>query len=159
MRERDNEAVISHGLEDHQQQVAADAVFAVVDTVHPEFHEHIDAGIAKTVDSSTHLTAPGMMVGSPLYMSPEQIRGSEIDHRADLYSFGVLLYQMLTGDTPFKADNLIALANQHVLAPVPRLPPGLVRYQPLIDQLLAKEREHRFASADDVLDVLQDIER
>ena len=91
------------------------------------FHENgsavlTDFGIAKTLGSSTIMTRTGLSIGTPRYMSPEQIRGQGVDARADLYSFGVLLYEMLTGNAPYTAEDSFALAMMHVTAPIPELP-------------------------------------
>ena len=95
-----------------------------------------DFGIAKTLGSSTIMTRTGLSIGTPRYMSPEQIRGQDVDARADIYSFGVLFYEMLTGNVPYTANDSFALAMMHITAPTPELPPGLGRYQPLLDRLL-----------------------
>jgi serine/threonine protein kinase len=106
-----------------------------------------DFGIATTIQGSTHLTATGMTLGSIEYMSPEQAAGDRVDERADLYSLGVLLWQLLTGRLPYEAPNALALARCHLEDPVPRLPPDLAGYQGLIDALLAKAPRDRPPSA------------
>lgn len=105
-----------------------------------------DFGIAKALDADTQLTQMGSTVGTPKYMSPEQARGADLDGRSDLYSLGIMLYEMLTGKAPFIADDAVALAIKHMTAPIPQLPDNLARYQPLINKLLAKEPKDRFAS-------------
>ena len=82
-----------------------------------------DFGIAKVLAGSSGLTRPGAGVGTPEYMSPEQCRGEEVDGRADIYALGVMLFEALTGRTPFVADNYPALAHSHLYAtpPDPRL--------------------------------------
>jgi serine/threonine-protein kinase PpkA len=91
-----------------------------------------------------------MVMATPLYMSPEQCLGHPHDPRGDLYSVGCILYEMLTGDTPYRGENPSALAYQHVNAPVPRLPARLAGYQALIDRLMAKKPDERFQSAHDL---------
>jgi len=88
-----------------------------------------------------------MQMGSPHYMSPEQIEGQVGDGRADLYSLGVVVFEMLTGRPPFDADDPFVVVGKHLSDPVPRLPSTLSVYQPLIDRTLAKKPEDRFASA------------
>ncbi len=105
-----------------------------------------DFGIAKTLGSSTIMTRTGLSLGTPRYMSPEQIRGQAVDARADLYSFGVLFYEMLTGNTPYAAEDSFALAMMHVTAPVPELPPELHYLQPVLNRLLDKDPNQRFQS-------------
>ncbi|MFO1423996.1 MAG: protein kinase [Candidatus Competibacteraceae bacterium] len=105
-----------------------------------------DFGIAKTLGSSTIMTRTGLSLGTPRYMSPEQIRGQAVDARSDLYSFGVLFYEMLTGNAPYTAEDSFALAMMHVTAPVPELPPRLHRFQPVINKLLDKDPNQRFQS-------------
>lgn len=113
-----------------------------------------DFGIAKTLGANSVMTRTGLALGTPRYMSPEQIRGEGVDARADLYSFGVLLYEMLTGSVPYNADDSFALAMMHVTAPVPELPPHLSRFQPLLNKLLEKKAEARFQSGAEVMAAL-----
>jgi serine/threonine-protein kinase PpkA len=102
-----------------------------------------DFGIATTLQDAPHLTAAGITVGSVEYMSPEQAQGVEVDPRSDLYSLGVLLWQMLTGTLPYRASTAFALARKHLDEPIPRLPPALAHHQWLIDRLLAKTPAER----------------
>ena len=113
-----------------------------------------DFGIARAMESGTRMTATGMSIGSPHYMSPEQAQGLEVDGRSDLYSLGVVLYEMLTGRLPFEVGNTLAVAYAHVNNPVPKLPPALAAWQPLLDRLLAKSPEDRYASAGVLAEVL-----
>ncbi|GEM_PF-1385333 len=115
----------------------------------------VDFGIAKAIGTSTKLTKTGMSIGTPHYMSPEQIRGQEVDGRADLYSLGVLFYEMLTGDVPYKATDYIAVVMKHLNDPVPALPPDLKRFQPLLERMMAKDKEKRFQSGAELLKALQ----
>ncbi|MBK9657982.1 MAG: protein kinase [Rhodanobacteraceae bacterium] len=101
-----------------------------------------DLGILKA-----HSGGSSMQVGSPHYMSPEQIEGHTGDGRADLYSLGTVLFEMLTGRPPFDAEDPFAVISKHLTDPVPRLPEALSQYQPLIERTLAKKPEERFASA------------
>lgn len=104
-----------------------------------------DFGIARQQDpSATRLTQTGMLVGTPTYMSPEQIHGRELDGRSDQYSLGVMFYEMLTGAVPFKADTTISLMMAHVNHPVPPLPAALAHFQPVLDRMMAKDREQRY---------------
>ena len=102
-----------------------------------------DFGIARTVDSATMMTNAGSIVGTPYYMSPEQLRGKEVDGRADLYSLGVVFYQMLTGKVPYTASDSLAIGIMHMTAPMPRLPRIHAHLQPLLDRMLAKEAADR----------------
>lgn len=113
-----------------------------------------DFGIAKTLGGSTIMTRTGLSLGTPRYMSPEQIRGQKTDSRADLYSLGVLFYEMLTGDAPYTAEDSFALAMMHVTAPIPPLPPELKRFQPVLDRLLEKDPDQRFQTAQEFLTAL-----
>ncbi|MFO1372863.1 MAG: protein kinase [Candidatus Competibacteraceae bacterium] len=118
-----------------------------------------DFGIAKTLGSNTVMTRTGLSIGTPRYMSPEQIRGQAVDARSDLYSFGVLFYEMLTGNTPYIADDSFALAMMHVTAPTPDLPPALSRFQPILNKLLEKDPQQRFQTGQDFITALDGIER
>ncbi|MDF3030151.1 MAG: serine/threonine protein kinase PpkA [Moraxellaceae bacterium] len=103
-----------------------------------------DFGIAKNLNNNQNqLTQAGSTVGTPKYMSPEQARGQRLDGRSDLYSLGIMLYEMLTGLPPFQAAEAVTLAIMHCQEPVPRLPAELARFQPLLDRLLAKEPAQR----------------
>ena len=117
-----------------------------------------DFGIAKTLGSSTIMTRTGLSVGTPRYMSPEQIRGQTVDARADLYSFGVLFYEMLTGNAPYTAEDSFALAMMHVTAPIPELPPALSHFQPLLNRLLDKDPNRRFQQGQDFIAALDTLE-
>ena len=113
-----------------------------------------DFGIARAMSSGTRMTATGMSIGSPHYMSPEQARGQAVDGRSDLYSLGVVLYEMLTGRAPFDAADTFAVAYAHINDPVPALPGHLAGWQPLLDRLLAKSPEDRYGSARELAEVL-----
>jgi tRNA A-37 threonylcarbamoyl transferase component Bud32/ActR/RegA family two-component response regulator len=107
----------------------------------------LDFGLAREIDATTTLTQKGMVMATPLYMSPEQCLGQPHDARGDLYSTGVILYEMLTGKLPYEGENASALAYQHVHGQIPRLPKRLAGYQPIVDRLLAKRPDTRFQSA------------
>lgn len=106
-----------------------------------------DFGIAKLRGASMQLTGTQDILGTPYYMSPEQFANGEIDHRADLYGLGVMFYEMLTGEKPYKASKLSDLIGLHLNAPLPRLPPKLSVLQPLLDQLMQKQPSERVESA------------
>ena len=121
----------------------------------------VDFGIAKTFDESTQLTAAGYMLGTPHYMSPEQAAGKPVDHRADLYSLGVILYEMVTGEVPFGdaalTSVLVKLATEVPPPPSARRPDRHV--PPALDAVamrcLEKDPERRFQSADEFADALE----
>ncbi len=110
-----------------------------------------DFGIAKVLDSQTQMTQTGMAVGTPRYISPEQATGKPVDGRSDLYSLGCILYEMLTGSSPYKAETPIATIFQHVNEPIPVLDDEYSNFQPLLEKLMAKSPETRMQSADDAL--------
>jgi len=118
-----------------------------------------DFGIARACDSSLRMTRTGAIVGTPHYMSPEQARGRPIDGRADLYSLGIVLYEMLVGRVPYHADDSLAVGIKHITEPVPQLPRPLAALQPLLDRLLAKEPEDRFQTGNEVAAAIAELER
>ncbi|MCP4041747.1 MAG: HDOD domain-containing protein, partial [Gammaproteobacteria bacterium] len=113
-----------------------------------------DFGLAKHMEQDVELTATGMIVGSPAYMSPEQANGEVLDGRSDIYSLGVILYEMLTGNRPFEGKSAMAIMMQHITTPLPRLPAECAALQPLLDAMLAKKPEQRFDSANTLIQYL-----
>lgn len=123
----------------------------------PDLHVKVaDFGLCRRPDSeSLHLTQPGMTLGTPMYMSPEQVQGMPLDQRSDLYSLGVTFYHLLAGFPPFRAETPVALALKHVHeTPVnlsehrPDLPPELCA---LVMKLLEKDPANRYRSASELL--------
>ena len=118
-----------------------------------------DFGLAQLGESTKD--NKGVTMGTPLYMSPEQVSGRELDPRSDVYSFGVTAYQLLCGETPFKGNNAIAIAKQHLAASPPplkeknpALPDILCR---MVHRMMAKRRSLRYQSADEVLEDLKKL--
>lgn len=118
-----------------------------------------DFGISRRLDETSELTRAGSVLGTPNYISPEQALGHKVDQRSDLYSAGVIFFEMLTGRKPYRAESAAALVYQHVHADIPQLPAPVHHFQPVIDILLAKEPAQRFASADDLIDALRSLVR
>ena len=87
-------------------------------------------------------------------MSPEQGRGNEVDERGDVYSLGVIFYEMLTGEKPYSGVDAMGIIFKHSEAPIPILPHRLSQYQAVINMLLAKKPEDRIQTAAEVLDWL-----
>lgn len=118
-----------------------------------------DFGLAKIIESSIHITTSGMIMGTPAYMSPEQGLGEKLDARTDIYSLGVILYEMATGRAPYSAETPIAVVFKHIHDPLPpprklneALPEALER---VILKALAKSPEDRFATANEMVKALQ----
>ncbi|MGI9305068.1 MAG: serine/threonine-protein kinase [Gammaproteobacteria bacterium] len=116
-----------------------------------------DFGIAKSLNSNTQLTQAGFAVGTPEYMSPEQVLGQSLDARSDLYSLGIVLYEMLSRKKAFAGEDAISTALAHINSPVPKLPGEQTTYQPLIERLLAKKADERFESANELIDYIDDV--
>ncbi|MEZ5455974.1 MAG: protein kinase [Lysobacteraceae bacterium] len=110
-----------------------------------------DFGIAKAAFGSAGLTAEGFSIGTSRYMSPEQARGMAVDARSDIYSFGVILYEILTGQPPFPGSDAFAVAYAHVNTPIPALGEALSRWRPVIEGCLAKAPEQRFPNCAELL--------
>lgn len=133
----------------------------------PDFVKITDFGVAQVrlFKDAARLTQAGVVYGSPLYMSPEQAGGKEVDHRADLYSVGIMMYEMLTGKMPFYAKSLTVVLNMHISDPPP--PFRVANPQKLIDleleeitmRLLAKRKEERFQTASELYDALIRVEK
>ena len=119
----------------------------------------IDFGLARSLLSGDGSTRTGVLRGSPYYMSPEQAQGEALDARTDIYSLGVILYEMLAGKKPYLGASAIDVLQQHVMAPVPELPVHHLAYQPLLERLMSKSREQRIASCDELLIALEQMAR
>ena len=111
----------------------------------------IDFGLARRSDDDGSATGVGKVLGSPFYMSPEQAQALPVDARTDLYSLGVMFYEMLTGSRPYLGRSAMAIMAQHTKSPVPVLPPELAEQQPVLSRLMAKEPGSRYSSTDELL--------
>src|SRR5216683_8010649 len=111
----------------------------------------IDFGLARRSMENADTTGAGQVLGSPYYISPEQSQGQRVDARTDLYSLGVMFYEMLTGERPYGGSTALAIMSQHASCPVPVLPEPAAAQQPLLDRLMAKQQSARYASADELL--------
>ena len=100
------------------------------------------------------LTDEGEIFGTPYYMSPEQGHAGAVDHRSDIYSLGVIFYEMLTGKKPFRAETAMGIIYQHAQAPIPLLSARLARYQVVLNMMLAKDPDDRLQTADEIVEWL-----
>ena len=118
-----------------------------------------DFGLARMAEVSTNLTSSGAIMGTPAYMSPEQGSGSDIDHRSDIYSLGIVLYEMVTGRVPYTAETPVAVVFKHIQDPLPsihKFNPNLPDSVELIlRKALAKSPEDRYQTAEDFVRSLQ----
>jgi len=118
-----------------------------------------DFGIAFSKHDAIRITTAGFAVGSAGYMAPEQARGDAVDARADLYSVGVLAFELLTGHLPYRSGDALAMALMHAQKEIPRLPPAKRHWQAFIDKAMAKQPDQRFANAKEMLEALDRIGR
>jgi serine/threonine protein kinase len=120
-----------------------------------------DFGIARAVSEHTMtLTKPGLVMGSVYYISPEQAQGQELHETSDLYSVGIVLYQMLTGKLPFAGESPVTVALKHIGDPVPTIDTRALGVSPalaaIVNKLLQKKPENRFASASELASALRE---
>lgn len=118
-----------------------------------------DFGIARDVDNESQITTIGSVVGTPYYMSPEQVTGDKLDGRADIYSLGVVFYKALTGEVPYDGATALDIGIRHIKDPIPRLPGPLTRFQSIIDKFLEKSPTRRFQSGAEAVKALEEAER
>jgi len=111
-----------------------------------------DFGIARSFYEKRLFTLSGFSSGTPAYMAPEQFGDGKVDHRADLYALGVVLFEMLSGQQPYKAKSLAELGSKHLSEAIPRLKDS--RYQPLVDTMMAKEPDQRPASGKRIVQMI-----
>ncbi len=145
----------AHAAQIIHRDLKPDNVF-IIEKSGADFIKILDFGIAKVIGIDNKLTRAGAVFGTPHYMSPEQCRGSPVDHRTDIYSLGVILYEMSVGRVPFDAENPLTILSMHLnelprsfsdAAPSLEVPPG---FENLVLKCLAKRPEERFASMRDV---------
>ena len=121
-----------------------------------------DFGIAKAVSAATIIGGNNKIMGSVHYFSPEQARGAYVDERSDIYSLGIVLYEMLTGKVPFDGDNPVSIALMHINDPMPSLTkevPGLPpQLEKIVNKATEKYQSNRYKSVDDMIRDLDDIE-
>jgi DNA-binding NarL/FixJ family response regulator len=111
----------------------------------------IDFGLAKQLRTAADITHTGEIFGTPYYMSPEQGHGDPVDERGDIYSLGVIFYEMLTGSKPYAGASPMAVIYKHSHSEIPALPEHAAHLQALLEGMLAKDPSERFQSADDLL--------
>lgn len=117
-----------------------------------------DFGVAKGIVGVSRMTHVGTVVGTPHYMSPEQTRGQPTDARSDLYSLGVVFFEMLTGALPYQGEDAVTIALKHISAPIPKLPLQYQAYQKILEKFLAKDPAQRFQSGQEVSTAIEQLE-
>ncbi len=116
----------------------------------------VDFGSARRDADPVAKTLAGVVIGTPYYLSPEQALGGTADERSDLYSVGVMLYELLVGQRMYAAGSLVALFEMHKNAPIPKLPEIVARHQRFLERLVAKKPDERYRSAAEALAALME---
>jgi serine/threonine-protein kinase len=152
----------AHGLGVIHRDLKPANVYLVKHGDENEFTKVLDFGLVKNIEEKgEQLTQVGLFMGSPKYMSPEQIRGEQVDSRVDIYALGVMVYEMLTGKVPYDSPNSVNILMAHVHEQIPtlhelnphvRVPPAL---EQVVRKCMAKNPDDRYASMNDVLFALK----
>lgn len=116
-----------------------------------------DLGIAKDLSCDDAFTIQGDVLGTPYYMSLEQINGSPVDKRSDIYSLGVVLYELLTGDRPFTGESIMEVIYKHTSHSLAPLPDTVESWQPVIDKMLARNPADRYQDLEQFIAAVNDI--
>jgi len=116
-----------------------------------------DFGIAKLVGASAGLTFTGHIVGTPSYLAPELLSGNSPSVQSDLYSMGIMLFELLSGKRPFRGANYQEIFDAHIKNPIPELPSVLASFQPIVDRLLAKKPNERYPNCGELISDLKSI--
>ncbi|WP_457667108.1 protein kinase domain-containing protein [Thiolapillus sp.] len=111
-----------------------------------------DFGVAKALDRDMNLTMDGTALGSPYYLSPEQAEGKDLDGRSDIYSLGVILFELLAQRKPYLGESQIEVIFGHLNKPIPSLPEKHLQYQSLVEKMMAKDANNRFSSVKEMLE-------
>ncbi|MCA9601913.1 MAG: serine/threonine protein kinase [Myxococcales bacterium] len=133
-----------------------DNIFVIRRGDSDRFVKVLDFGIAKVGGAASKLTQTGVIFGTPHYMAPEQAAGQAVDHRADIYSLGIILYELCVGQVPFDADTYMGILSKHMFEPPPVDPTvvegrGLGAFRPMILKALAKKPEDRYQSMEELI--------
>ncbi|MBM5812006.1 MAG: serine/threonine protein kinase [Gammaproteobacteria bacterium] len=119
----------------------------------------IDYGLSKQLELETAITGSGEIFGTPYYMSPEQGHGRPTDERSDIYSLGIIFYEMLMRRKPYVAGTSMQVIYKHANSPLPELPPELKRFEPILFNCIAKDPQRRYLGVDGLLDAVRELER
>jgi serine/threonine protein kinase len=115
--------------------------------------------MSKQIELNTSITGSGTIFGTPYYMSPEQGHGRETDERSDLYSLGIIFYEMLMRRKPYVAGTPMQVIYKHANSPLPELRPELKRFESILHNCIAKDPECRYSSAERLVEAIKEAER